>query len=54
MASEHLKHWTFGDVRITRIVEVNEHIDPFTMLSKDVDVETVKKHDWLVPHFATA
>lgn len=53
MAAEHIKHWTFGDVTITRIVEVNEHVDPITMLSTDADAETVKRYDWLVPHFAT-
>jgi glyoxylase-like metal-dependent hydrolase (beta-lactamase superfamily II) len=53
MASEHTKHWTFGDVTITRIVEVNDHIDPFTMLSVEADPDHAKHHPWLAPNFAT-
>jgi glyoxylase-like metal-dependent hydrolase (beta-lactamase superfamily II) len=52
MAAEHIKHWDFGDVRITRIVEVFEHTDPFTMLSADCAPDEAKNHPWLIPHFA--
>jgi glyoxylase-like metal-dependent hydrolase (beta-lactamase superfamily II) len=52
MASEHIKHWDFGDVRITRIVEVNAHTDPFTMLSAECAPDEGKNHPWLMPNFA--
>jgi len=53
MAAEHIRKWQIGDVEVVRIVEVNAHEDPFTMLSADITPEIAKKHDWLVPHFAT-
>jgi len=53
MAAEHIKKWQIGDVEIVRIVEVNGHEDPFTMLSEDLTPEIAKQHRWLVPHFAT-
>ena len=54
MAAEHIKKWKIGDVEVVRIVEVNDHIDPFEMLLPGVTPEIAKQHDWLVPHFATA
>ena len=33
MAIEHIRHRQIGDVPVTRIVELNAHEDPFTMLS---------------------
>jgi glyoxylase-like metal-dependent hydrolase (beta-lactamase superfamily II) len=53
MAAEHIRKWRIGDVEIVRIVEVNAHEDPFTMLSEDLTPEIAKQHRWLVPHFAT-
>jgi glyoxylase-like metal-dependent hydrolase (beta-lactamase superfamily II) len=53
MAAEHIRKWHVGDVEIVRIVEVNAHEDPFTMLSEDLTPEIAKQHRWLVPHFAT-
>ncbi|HKD24047.1 MAG TPA: MBL fold metallo-hydrolase [Rhizomicrobium sp.] len=53
MAAEHIKKWQIGDVEIVRIVEVNAHEDPFTMLSEDLTPEIAKQHRWLMPHFAT-
>jgi glyoxylase-like metal-dependent hydrolase (beta-lactamase superfamily II) len=52
MAAEHIKHWRFGDVQITRIVEVNDHTDPFTMLSVACEPDHGKHHPWLIPNFA--
>ncbi|HKJ74933.1 MAG TPA: MBL fold metallo-hydrolase [Alphaproteobacteria bacterium] len=53
MAKEHLRHWTVGDVRVTRIVEVNNHQDPLAVLLEDGSPDLMKKYDWLRPHFAT-
>ena len=39
MAKEHLRHWQIGDVQVTRLVEVNAHEDPFTMLSTEVNLD---------------
>ena len=47
------KKWQIGDVTITRVLEM----DPLTLLPEwllKTDAETVRKHDWLQPHFATA
>jgi len=54
MAVEHIRKWQIGDVEVVRIVEVNAHEDPFEMLSEGLTADIARKHDWLVPHFATA
>jgi len=53
MATEHIKKWQIGDVEVVRIVEIDAHQDPFTMLSADFTPEIAKRHGWLVPNFAT-
>ena len=53
MAAEHIKKWQIGDVEVVRIVEINDHHDPFTMLGPDFTVEVARRHGWLVPNFAT-
>lgn len=53
MATQHIRHWDIGAVRVTRIVEVNAHEDPFTMLSAEAEPDHAKHYDWLAPHFAT-
>ena len=53
MAKEHLRHWTVGDCRVTRIVEVNAHKDPLAVLLEGGSPELMKKYKWLQPHFAT-
>lgn len=53
MAAEHIRKWQIGDVEIVRIVEVNDHEDPFSMLSEDLSPELALKHKWLFPNFAT-
>jgi hypothetical protein len=53
MATEHIRHWRIGDVQVTRIVEVNAHEDPFTMLSVECEPDMGKHFPWLAPHFAT-
>ena len=53
MAKEHIKHWTIGDVKVTRIVEVNAHQDPLAVLLEGGTPELMKQYDWLRPHFAT-
>jgi glyoxylase-like metal-dependent hydrolase (beta-lactamase superfamily II) len=53
MAKENIKNWKVGDVDVVRIVEINAHQDPFTMLSPDFTPEIAKRHGWLVPNFAT-
>jgi glyoxylase-like metal-dependent hydrolase (beta-lactamase superfamily II) len=53
MAKENIRHWQIGDVQVTRIVEVNAHQDPFTMLSVECAPDMGKDYPWLIPHFAT-
>ncbi|HEY0300695.1 MAG TPA: MBL fold metallo-hydrolase [Rhizomicrobium sp.] len=53
MAAEHIRKWQVGDVEIARIVEVNDHTDPFSMLSEGMTAETALQYDWLQPHFIT-
>lgn len=53
MARENIRHWQIGDVQVTRIVEVNAHQDPFTMLSAECAPDMGKDYPWLIPHFAT-
>ena len=53
MAQEHIKHWQIGDVQVTRLVEVNAHQDPFTMLSTECEPDMAKHFPWLMPNFAT-
>lgn len=44
--------WQIGDVRITKIEELVEVIDGPTMVP-DADRAGVKRHPWLIPHYAT-
>jgi hypothetical protein len=53
MATEHIRHWQIGDVQVTRLVEVNAHEDPFTMLSVECETDMAKHYPWLAPNFAT-
>jgi glyoxylase-like metal-dependent hydrolase (beta-lactamase superfamily II) len=53
MAKEHIRHWQIGDVRVTRLVELNAHEDPFTMLSVECEPDMAKHYPWLMPNFAT-
>ena len=53
MAAEHIRKWQIGDVEVVRIVEVNDHEDPFAMLSEDLTPEIALKHKWMFPNFAT-
>ena len=53
MAAEHMKTWNIGNVKVTRIVELNNHVDPLAVLLKDGTPELMKKYQWLFPSFAT-
>lgn len=53
MATENIRHWQIGDVQVTRIVEINGHEDPFTMLSAEAEPDLGKHYPWLAPHFVT-
>ena len=53
MATEHIRHWQVGDVQVTRIVEVNAHEDPFTMLSVEAEPDLGRHYPWLAPNFVT-
>jgi glyoxylase-like metal-dependent hydrolase (beta-lactamase superfamily II) len=53
MATENIRHWQIGDVQVTRLVEVNAHEDPFTMLSVECEPDMAKHYPWLAPNFAT-
>lgn len=53
MGVEHIKHWTVGDVRVSRIVELNAFEDDLAVLLDGGSPELMKKYDWLTPNFAT-
>lgn len=53
MVAKTMRRWKIGDVEVTRIVEVNAHIDPLAVLLKEGSPELMKKYKWLFPHFAT-
>jgi glyoxylase-like metal-dependent hydrolase (beta-lactamase superfamily II) len=53
MASEHIRHWQIGDVQVTRLVEIDGHEDPFTMLSVECEPDMGKHYPWLAPNFVT-
>jgi glyoxylase-like metal-dependent hydrolase (beta-lactamase superfamily II) len=53
MAIEHLRTWTVGDVRITRIVEVWNWEDHINMALAGAEPDIVQAHPWLLPHYAT-
>ena len=53
MAAEHMRTWKIGNMEITRIVEVNNHVDPLEVLLEGGSPELMKKYDWLFPNFAT-
>src|SRR5690606_6664405 len=53
MAIGNIRHWQIGDVQVTRIVEVDAHHDPFTMLSERCAPDIGREYPWLIPHFAT-
>jgi glyoxylase-like metal-dependent hydrolase (beta-lactamase superfamily II) len=54
MAEEHIRRWKIGDVEVARIVEVNAHEDPISVLLPEAGPELLQRHDWLFPRFATA
>ena len=54
MAAENIRTWKVGDVEISRIVEVNAFTDDLAMLFQGGSPEDIKRHPWLIPHFATA
>ena len=53
MAAEHVKTWTIGDVKISRIVEVWDFQDDIRMTIPDATEEEVIALEWLHPHYAT-
>ena len=53
MSLEHIRSWTIGEVEVTRIVEVNNHVDPLAFLLEGGSRELMKQYDWLFPHFST-
>jgi glyoxylase-like metal-dependent hydrolase (beta-lactamase superfamily II) len=44
--------WTVGNVQISRILEIDPMLIPPNMIIS-TDPETVRKYDWLRPHFAS-
>jgi glyoxylase-like metal-dependent hydrolase (beta-lactamase superfamily II) len=48
-----MRTWTIGEVEVTRIVEVNDHVDPLAFLLEGGSRELMKQYDWLFPHFST-
>jgi len=53
VAAEHVKTWTIGDVKISRIVEVWDFQDDIRMTIPDATEEEVIALEWLHPHYAT-
>ena len=53
MAAADIRHWTIGDVTISRIVEVGGFADNISMLFAGADAEWLKQYTWLEPHFMT-
>jgi glyoxylase-like metal-dependent hydrolase (beta-lactamase superfamily II) len=53
LAAENIKKWQIGDVEVVRIVEINNHQDPFTMLGPNFTIDVAKRNGWLVPNFMT-
>ena len=53
MGAEHLKTWTIGDVKVTRIVELYDFQDDIWVLLDGATADLLKQHDWLAPHFVT-
>ena len=45
------ERWQIGDVRVTRVVEM-EGPTPGTFLFRTATPDAVRRHAWLVPHFA--
>lgn len=46
------RHWTIGQVKVTRIVESESQFDIPTMFPK-ASAQEVQRLDWLKPHFVT-
>ena len=53
MAKEHIRTWRVGEVEIIRIVEVNAHTDPLSVLLSEGSPELMKRYSWLFPEYAT-
>jgi glyoxylase-like metal-dependent hydrolase (beta-lactamase superfamily II) len=54
MATTHKMQWQVGNVKISRIVEM-EHTVPPTFFYTDVSTETIRREaEWLYPYFSTA
>ena len=53
MAVEHMKTWSVGDVRITRIVELWDFQDHINMTMVGAEPEEMLAIPWLFPHYAT-
>ena len=53
MAKEHVKTWTIGKVKVSRIVELWDFQDDIRMTMPDATEEEVIAMRWLHPHYAT-
>jgi glyoxylase-like metal-dependent hydrolase (beta-lactamase superfamily II) len=53
MAREHMMTWKFGDVEVTRIVEIHDYQDDIHMAMPEAVPEEVIAMRWLHPHYAT-
>ena len=52
--SETTQRWTVGEARVTSVVEAQTDGIPPSFFFPDADEDTVRRHDWLAPHFADA
>ena len=52
--SETTQRWTVGEARVTSVVEAQTEGIPPSFFFPDADEDAVRRHDWLVPHFADA
>jgi glyoxylase-like metal-dependent hydrolase (beta-lactamase superfamily II) len=53
MAAADIRHWSIGDVTVTRVVEVGGFADNIGMLFAGADAQWLKQFAWLEPHFMT-
>jgi glyoxylase-like metal-dependent hydrolase (beta-lactamase superfamily II) len=53
MASEHMRTFEVGDVKVTRIVEIWNFTDNIRMTMPEATEEEVLALEWLHPHYAT-
>lgn len=52
--TETTQRWTVGEARITSVVEAQTNGIPPAFFFPDADEATIRRHPWLLPHYADA